>query len=230
MIENYTAVATPTDGADRLDAYCRFGGCVPEVPLPDFAEALDGGTGRTIVVRGGWAVTSAGCLPAGGSRIADIEDADARAVLQADDSFDLAQRFSLQVLRVDASARERIESSASSARRVGAAIVSAQLAWCEQVLELLQDYFSARQAGTGSLAKIATLRHQLGDAQRQLRFFEEWLHAAGEASSGLATELAAFSASLARLGGGRSFLSGNLCDAAAMYAFLVNIYPGLQHE
>ncbi|MHA6907587.1 hypothetical protein ACQUJS_03990 [Ralstonia pseudosolanacearum] len=230
MIKNITGKATPMGGADRLDEYRRFGGCVSDVPLPNFAETLNSGSRQTIVVRGGWAITGAGCLPAEGARIADVEDADAGAILQVDDRFELPRRFSLHVLRVDATTRGRIESSASSARRVHTAIVSAQATWCAQVLDLLQDYFSVRGAGTGSLAKIATLRHQLGDAQRQLRFFEEWLHVSGNASSQLATEIAIFSASLARLGGGRSFLAGSLCDAAAMYALLVNLYSSVEHE
>ncbi|KKB61288.1 hypothetical protein WM40_24115 [Robbsia andropogonis] len=230
MSNNHIDFATPADDTERLDRYRRFGGCISAVPLPGFAGALEAGSMRTIVVRGGWAVTSAGCLPSVGSRIADAAGADARAVLRADDGFELAQRFSLHVLRVDASVHDRIESSSAAARRVGTALVSAQLAWCEQVLDLLQDYFSARQVGGASLAKVATLRHQLGDAQRQLRLLQEWLHAAGDASCRLATEIAVFSASLSRLGGGRSYLSGNLCDAAAMYALLVNLYPGLQHE
>lgn len=229
MSENTTAVATPADSADRLDAYRSFGDCVPKVPLPGFAEALNAGARSTIVVRGGWAITSADCLPSCGACIADLEGKDARALLLADDSFELAQRFSLHVLRVDAPVRKHIESQASSARRIGAALASAQLVWCAQVLDLLQDYFSSRQAGAVSLSKIATLRHQLGDAQRQLRFLQEWL-SAGNTSSRLALEIAAFSTSLARLGGGRSYLSGNLYDATAMYAFLVNLYPGPQHE
>jgi hypothetical protein len=231
MGDRRSTATTPQRGAERLAMHRRFGGCVSEVPLPAFADALEAASGSAIVVRSGWAITSEALSPASGgrSRVADLGHCDV-ALLPAEGDFELARRFSLHVLRVDASERERIESTRLTARRVGTALISAQLAWCARVLDLLQDYFSDRQVGGDPLSKNATLRHQLGDAQRQLRFLQEWQHAAGDASSHLAMETAALGASLGRLGGGRSYLEGSLCDAAAMYALLANLYPGSDHE
>ena len=229
MIETISPTGRRQSAEDRLDEYRRFGGCVGQVPVPDFARALTEGAGGRIVVRHGWAVTSDGCLPVAGAGIADADDIEARAVLVSDDRFALAHRYSLHVLRVVGQFSGPVESSASSASAIGTALVSAQLAWCVQVLALLQDYFSARTAGTATLSKIPTLRHQLGEAQRQVSFFDAWLGAAGDAPSTLATDLSAFSNSLARLGGGRSFLAGNLCDSAAMFSLLITLYPGVDH-
>lgn len=220
-------------GEHKWGYHLRFGGAPGSLPTPDFSCALESTipVEHTIVLRHGWAITSSATWASPEVMVADVGSLVGRdkALLRKELRPLLPERFGLLVLASRSRHSEGNQSSLLSAAALGLAVVKEQLRFYGDALNLLQDYCNARLVGGRKLSGIATVRAQLGDAHRRLRYLEQWT--AGTIDTAYPTpalihEVRILGDELSKLGGGRTFLSGGFREAIAMFEILANLYPG----
>jgi len=221
-------------GEATWESHVRMGRA-PDQPLaPDFVRALGGMPGHpaAIVIRQGWAITSAVTWAAENMDIADVGRLSGhdKMVLTRAPSASILGRFGLVALKVKKGQKARLQSSDASARSLGLAVIYAQAAYYREALGVLQDHCNVRMVGDRALAKLPTVLQALGNAHRQLRLLETWLPLATAEQAQplhlLHLEARSVGDALSKLAGGRSFLQGGFSEATAAFELIANLYPG----